>query len=798
MYSLLILSLSYMTPDYWSVDYLSPPDNAVLEVGGIGFMSDGDLVASTRRGQVWRIDNPSSADPAEATFTLICEGLHEGLGLAVIDNEIFVMQRGEISKLIDLDGDTIIDEIQTVTQDWGLSGNYHEFGFGLPADSEGNLYFSLNVGFWNPHWWHGKSKAPYRGWVLKVSPEGIVTPLAGGLRSPAGLGLLDDGTLLVTDNQGDWMPVCPVYAIKEGAFYGHPASLRWYEDQPNIELSDTQPHPEIEREHPVLWLPYQWSRSTGNVIQDKTGGPFDGQLLIAELTNGQILRAQFEEIDGVLQGACWIAHKRIGSAYHIEYGPDNTLYVGMTNRGWGGLAPGSGIARIKFNGELPLEMKNAHLVKDGFEITFTKPLLNSPVVTGNKYDYNYWWEYGSPQQHVEDLAISNVVLSEDGLTAKITIDNLESGKCVMLKLQGATSTDGTTLLHNEISYTINKMPGKEIAFVAKVVTPPIERGEEVDGWLYLTWADAFAMWENNGVELCNAELDVNNPSAFKISEGMSTLVANSGESMRTKINVSKGEIKMAYMLAEDSEAEIQLPGQTITLSNDQEGGYLGYGIWHDLVITFQEEPAKITYIGINSVETAAHITQNSGVIQPAPIIISCSKGNFAFGDVRFRSEIKTSGSSDWNAITFNKNAISSEGNAHWLEASSGDLVVSGNGVVTISNLETNNAIRFDAKINGEGTASITFGALEVDIATTGNRKTGGISGFPINTNLVDQNEWCTIEIRQSNKTTVLLNGVKIIDELAPSILGNSIRISVQDTELSIRRVFQDNGFYKDL
>ena len=48
MYSLLILSLSYMTPDYWSVDYLSPPDNAVLEVGGIGFMSDGDLVASTQ------------------------------------------------------------------------------------------------------------------------------------------------------------------------------------------------------------------------------------------------------------------------------------------------------------------------------------------------------------------------------------------------------------------------------------------------------------------------------------------------------------------------------------------------------------------------------------------------------------------------------------------------------------------------------------------------------------------------------------------------------------------------------
>ncbi len=795
IFSLFILSisLSQVTPEYWTVDYLTPPEGAVLEVGGIGFMSDGDLIASTRRGQVWRIDNPSASNPADATFTLICEGLHEGLGLAVVDDEIFVMQRGEISKLVDLDDDTIIDEVQTITQDWGMSGNYHEFGFGLPADSAGNLYFSLNVGFWDPHWWHGKSRAPYRGWVLKVSPEGNVTPIAGGFRSPAGLGLLDDGTLLVTDNQGDWMPVCPVYAVEEGGFYGHPASLRWYEDQPDVEPSDTQPHPEIKREHPVLWLPYQWSRSTGNVIQDKTGGPFDGQLLIAELTNGQILRAQIEEIDGVMQGACWIAHKRVGSAYHIEYGPDNTLYAGMTNRGWGGLAPGSGIARIKFNGDFPLEIKSAHLVEDGFELEFTKPLVNTPSITGNKYDYNYWWEYGSPQQNNDDLLISNVELSENGLSAKVTIDNLESGKCVMLKVQDAKSDDGSTLLHNEVSYTINKMPGKTIAYVAKEVTPPIERGEEVDGWLYLTWADAFAMWSNDGVTLCNAELDINNPSTFKTSEGMSALVATTGESMQTKIKTTNGEIKMAYMLAENSEAEIRLPiGATITLSNDQEGGYLGAGIWHDLVIKFKDDPTMVSYVGINSVNTAVNIKQNTGMIRPAPIKITCTKGHFAFGDVRFRTEKEAHISSDWNAIAFDKSSISVQGDASWHEASAGDLVVSGNGEATVSNLKTNTSIKFDAKVNGLGTATITIGELAIDLATVGNRKTGGITGYPITTNLVDQNEWCTIEIQQSSTTVVRLNGVTIIDGEAPTILGDSIRIAVQDIELSIRRFFVAN------
>ena len=773
---LLTLIISQANEEYWTIDYLSPPEGEVLEVGGIGFMSDGDLIASTRRGQVWRIDNPSADNPNDATFTLICEGLHEGLGLSVINDDIYVMQRGEISKLVDLDGDNIIDEIQTITQDWGMSGNYHEFGFGLPVDQDGNMYFSLNVGFWNPHWWHGKSRAPYRGWVLKLSPDGKVTPIAGGLRSPAGLGLLEDGTLLVTDNQGDWMAVCPVYAIKEGAFYGHPASLRWYEDQPDIEPSDTEPRPEVTREHPVLWLPYQWSRSTGNVILDSSNGPFRGQYLLAELTNGQILRANFEEIDGVLQGACWLAHQRIGSAYHIEYGPDGTLYAGMTNRGWGGLAPGSGIARIKYKGSLPLEMSNAHLLSDGFEISFTKPLEVVPTVTGNKYDYNYWWEYGSPQQHVEDLQISEVILSEDGLSAKITIDNLEAGKCVMLKLNNAKSKDGTALLHNEVSYTINKLPGGELVYVAKQVEPPIERGEHVEGWLYLTWADATDVWNNNGVELCNAELDINIPTQFVITKGMNALVASEGESMSTKFNFVDGEIIISYMLAKGSEAEIKLPiGTSIVLSNNQGGGYLGEGIWHKARITFQANPPKVTLVEVNGVHTEVDMTTYLGIVKPSPLEIKCTKGNLAFADVRFRTKLKELDDAKWESIQPDGASINLDG--------------TGTGTIPISRTDYS-TIRFDTKISGSGNAVITIGDLEVFVATKGDNKTGSITRNPINTNLVDQNEWCTIENNQENGTVVYLNDVPItIVDDAPSIQSDAIVIKVNNVELSLRQTY---------
>jgi len=213
--------------DYYTVDYLTPPDGEVLEVGGMDFLSDGTLLVSTRRGRVWWIDNPMAEDPADASFHIFAEGLQEGLGLRVVDDVIYVMQRCELSRLIDLDGDQVCDRVETVSQDWGMSGNYHEFAFGLPMDDEGNFYVSTNVGFWSPEWWHGISKVKHRGWILKIEPDGTTRPFASGVRSPAGLGMDLEGNMFYTDNQGDWMPNCGIFHVQGGEFFGHPASQRW-------------------------------------------------------------------------------------------------------------------------------------------------------------------------------------------------------------------------------------------------------------------------------------------------------------------------------------------------------------------------------------------------------------------------------------------------------------------------------------------------------------------------------------------------------------------------------------------
>jgi len=79
------------------------------------------------------LDNLNAADPNDIKVTKIAEGLAEPLGLTVVDDEIYVMQKQELTKLVDNNGDELIDEYHTISDDWQVSANFHEFGFGMAS-----------------------------------------------------------------------------------------------------------------------------------------------------------------------------------------------------------------------------------------------------------------------------------------------------------------------------------------------------------------------------------------------------------------------------------------------------------------------------------------------------------------------------------------------------------------------------------------------------------------------------------------------------------------------------------------
>lgn len=630
--ALLLTALAQDVPredDYYVVEHLPTPDGERFEVGGLGFLSDGRLVVSTRRGQVWLVEGALADDLADVRYHLFAEGLQDGLGLSVVDDVVHVVQRGELSRLVDEDGDDVCDRMEVVTDGWGLSGNYHEFAFGLPRDAEGNFYVSLNVSFFSPKWWLGQSPVPYRGWVLRITPDGDVEPFACGFRSPCGLGFDAEGNLLATDNQGDWVASSPILHVQEGRFYGHPASLAWRDpsDAWGEPVSDVLP-PDAERTPPAIWIPYAWSRSTGNLVPDTSGGafgPFDRQLFIAEMTNGSLLRGALERVQGELQG--WVApfRLRVGSACRVAFAPDGSLFAGLTNRGWGGLSPSDGIARVRWTGRTPFEVRDVHLLEDGFEIDFTQPVapehdLSQLALDVRQYDYDYWWEYGSPERHEVRREVASVQLSRSRTSAVVRVAGLEPAMCARVLLPAITSDSGEPLLHREFAYTINQLPGRERTTeqVSKVVEPPTERESGNEGIVWLMYGDAQDSFESaEGWELCDVDIDLEDPTRFARSPGWGAFASSAGaDDLVTRYAFGDIELHVEFYLAEGAESTLWLqdrygirladgaPSPVATLDDcaallpsigggafagraPDRSGYRGAGDWHELDVVFR-------------------------------------------------------------------------------------------------------------------------------------------------------------------------------------------------------------------
>lgn len=406
------------------------------QVGGIDVLPDGRLAVCFHQGDV-RLFNPKTK-----SWSTFASGLHEPLGiLAESPTSFVVMQRPELTRITDTDGDGKGDFYQTVCDDFGMTGNYHEFNFGPILDPDGNYVVSLNVasngapvrdevrGEWldlglsredfKKPWGSVKGKAgrmysrtPYRGWVMKIDPKsGKMTPWASGLRSPNGLGYDNDGNLYVTDNQGDWRGTSPLYHIEKGKFYGHPASLPWtkgYDGPAPLEI----PVPELEklRTPAAVWFTQgsMANSPTQPIVIPKGFGPFAGQLLVGEMNRARIVRVMQEKVNGVMQGACTPFIDDSGLAKGINrlaFGPDKTLWIGQTHLSWAG---GDGMRKINWKSDSSFqEVKTISIRKDGFEVEFLKPVSADDLkkITTRRYTFAYHSKYGSPQMEKADISI---------------------------------------------------------------------------------------------------------------------------------------------------------------------------------------------------------------------------------------------------------------------------------------------------------------------------------------------------------------------------------------------------------
>lgn len=804
----LILSAFQQEADFWAVEHFPLPAGEVIEVGGMDFGPDGALWLSTRRGQVWRVEG-QDGDPAAARWTLFAEGLYEGLGLNWHQGRLLVLQRGELSELLDRDGDGRCDEVRTLTQDWGMSGNYHEFAFGLPDDRDGNLWMSLNVGFWSPEWWHGLSKAPWRGWILRVTPQGEVTPWASGARSPCGLGIGPDGDLFYTDNQGDWMPTSPIFHVERGDWFGHPGSLRWTAEYGNGERipSSVEPAPRA-RKPAAAWIPYKWSRSTVNLLTDASNGrfgPFAGQMIVGELTNGMLLRAQLEKVQGQWQGIVWPLRQGIGSICRVLQADDGTLFTGFTNRGWGGLSPGHGLARVRWTGRTPFEVQSASFTTDGFRLRFTQPAdpasVSAAAARVVQYDYADWWDYGSPQQNLTPRAVAGFTLDADGLGATLRVSGLAPAMCAEVVLDGVRNVAGEPLLHPEFHATINQLPGRAPTTeqVAKRVPPPAARAGDEEGWLHLTWADPFDQWRGGeGWRLTDADLDPADRRRFALRPGQGALVNGDGRApdLVSKAEFGDLDFRFSFMLPQGGDSglyfmeryELQLVddpwqcGGVIHGKNPRQAAYRGPGQWHVVTGRFlapRFDPASGAKI--------AHARFENVALDGAVVIPSCEAEQITGGGLAGeapRGALRFQGGAGRVALgDVRVRLLDAERPGHPWQPIVGEAVRAADGAATpLPNFLASSPFTLRARARWTGAGGALELAPGVSIALTGGAgpapKTGSVLGLAeVRCDLIPEGTWFRLEVSLVlDRGQVRINGMPVADFVPPGALLGSPRL----------------------
>ncbi len=499
--------------DFSKIMKVTSPEGTLLEVGGLVTLPNGSLGVATRRGDIWIVENPTSRRPY---FRKFASGLHEILGLAYKDGALYCAQRGELTKLIDTNKDGKADVFETVYA-WPLSGHYHEYSFGPKIAPDGSFFVTGNVAFGNEEWWRGESRVPWRGWTMKISPEGTMQPWATGMRSPAGLGIYDD-ELFYADNQGDWMGSGGITHLRKGSFVGHPAGLKWtgmanspvkltteqlyakvdprqrrdengraikpenvVSETPDLLYTLKEQFPNVDIQTPAVWLPHGiLGISNSEILQIPDGafGPFAGQLLVGDQGMSKISRVFMEKVNGEYQGGAIEFRNGFRSGVlRMAFAEDGSLFIGETNRGWGSAGEANeGLQRLVWNGSLPFEMRTVKAMPDGFEIEFTKPVDKKSAEDLASYRvesfiYKYQAVYGSPTINKETLPLKGVKVSADGLKARIIVDDLRKYYIHQLTLDGVRGQEGSySLVHPIAYYTLNNIPAGEKLSMSDVST----------------------------------------------------------------------------------------------------------------------------------------------------------------------------------------------------------------------------------------------------------------------------------------------------------------------------------------
>ena len=419
------------------------PQSFKPRVGGMDFLPDGSLLVSTwdSVGGVYRLSGLEKNDSSKVKIQRIAEGLSEPLGLKVVEGEIYVLQKHELTQLIDLNDDGKIDRYESICNTFGVTTDFHEFAYGLEYKDG---YFYANLGLAMRLMSH-ELNYPDRGKTIRIAKDGSYEHVISGIRQANGLGLGPDNELFISENQGQWVPACKLIQVVEGEFHG------------------CLYHSEIEEGQyplakPAVWLPHnEIGNSPGQPLMIHKG-PFKGQMFLAEVTHGGIKRVFLEKIGGRFQGCVFRFTQGLEAGINrLAWGPNGGLYAGGVgmNGNWGIPGKQFGLQKLAYNGKSVFEMLAIRLQKEGLEIEFTEPIAGSNLpevseIFAQQWNYTPTAAYGGPKMNLETLPIKQMDSRENGKKLFLHLPDMKEDRVVYIRLpEEMKSADGQELWSGE-------------------------------------------------------------------------------------------------------------------------------------------------------------------------------------------------------------------------------------------------------------------------------------------------------------------------------------------------------------
>jgi glucose/arabinose dehydrogenase/mono/diheme cytochrome c family protein len=392
-----------------------------VRLADIGFLGDGRAAAVTFDGDVWTIDG-LDGDLREVTWRRFASGLHEPLGLAVRNGEIFVFDRHGIWQLRDTDGNGEADRHEMFANGFAQTAETREFAMSIRTAPDGSFVIAKGGQ-------EGTSIGRDNGSVLRVSADGTrVEKLGYGLRQPFASVDPRTGLVLASDQQGNYVPSTPLQIIRDGRYYGF---------IPLILPKEQYPAPIAD---PLLWIPHPISASAAGQVwlSGARMGPLSDGLVLLSYYRPAVSVVRLTERASRLQAAS------VTLTGALDFAPlagavnpaDGQLYI-TGFQIWGTQADSiSGLARVRYTGAPGTLPREIVPMTEGVLLRFDEPLdrrvaADPANYAAERWNYRRSAEYGSPHFRLDGtkgqdaMVPSSAYVSLDGKSVFVGIPGMQ-------------------------------------------------------------------------------------------------------------------------------------------------------------------------------------------------------------------------------------------------------------------------------------------------------------------------------------------------------------------------------------